>query len=163
MDWQGLPSSTELDIVRLSTKLQRTDKDLFQQRSIAALNDAQRVQVDTSFYWPPHPGGVTVGYTAPLVEFVKTTITGLSAEPMELTGYYSQSYRPGHHNFTEDFIFEPQLDSGVSSATLAALRAANIRLLYVHWGGMGGEDAIYVLGFDNQFRKLAGAPQTGRN
>ena len=32
--------------------------------------------------------------------------------------YSMQAYRPGHHNFTEDFLFEPGLDPGVSKAII---------------------------------------------
>ena len=84
-------------------------------------------------------------YTAPLLQFVETRITGLTTDPIVLTNCYSQTYGPGHHNFTEEFIFEPRLDPGVPPATLAQLNAANIQLIYVFWSG-GTNALFYALG-----------------
>ena len=104
------------------------------------------IGVDSSFYWPPYPTGPTAGYTAPLEKWVGTTITGLTPNPINLTGYFSQTYRPGHHNFTEDFLFEPGLDPGVSEATLSALEAKNIRMIFFRFPG--GPGSIKAVGFD---------------
>jgi hypothetical protein len=109
------------------------------------------VNIDIKFYWPNEPP-TAAGYTAPLVRFVETRITGLTTQPIVLTGYYSQTYRPGHHNFTEEFIFEPRLESGLPAATLAELNAANIQFLHVHLGFT--EDEINVAGLDQKMRKL---------
>ncbi len=109
------------------------------------------VTIQIKFYWPNEPPAAA-GYTAPLVRFVETRITGLTAQPIVLTGYYSQTYRPGHHNFTEEFIFEPRLEPGLSAATLAELQAANIQMLHVHLGFT--EDEINVIGLDRKMRKL---------
>ena len=108
--------------------------------------------IQTSFYWPKTPERVLI-YTAPLVQFVQTRITGLTPDPIVLTNYYSQTYGPGHHNFTEEFIFEPRLEPGLPSATLNQLAAANIRLIYVFWQG-GENTTFYVLGLDGKFRPL---------
>jgi hypothetical protein len=43
-----------------------------------------------------------------------------------------RSLRP--HNFTEEFIFEPRLEPGLSPATLAELNAANIQFIHADWG-----------------------------
>jgi hypothetical protein len=87
--------------------------------------------VETRFYWPPPPGGFTVGYTAPLSRFVQTTISGLTTEPVELHGEYSQTYRPGHHNFSETFVFEPAREQEVSQHQRDELADAGVRVLYV--------------------------------
>jgi hypothetical protein len=110
------------------------------------------VTVQTSYYWPLGPTA-SGGYTAPLVRFVETRITGLTTQPIVLTNHFSQTYRPGHHNFTEDFIFEPRLEPGLSPATLAELTAANIQLIHVWWGG-GNITVINVLGFNQTIRRL---------
>lgn len=107
--------------------------------------------IDIKFYWPNEPPAAA-GYTAPLVRFVETRITGLTTQPIVLTGYYSQTYRPGHHNFTEEFIFEPRLEPGLSEATLAELQEANVQMLHVHLGFI--EDVINVVGIDGKMRKL---------
>ena len=74
-------------------------------------------------------------------------------EPIVLRGYFSQTYRPGHHNFTEDFIFEPQLEPGLPVHLLTELRNANIHLLHVHWFG---ENSVrcHILGGEGSFRNF---------
>jgi hypothetical protein len=121
------------------------------QRVERTVDNGKGVQVVTSFFWPESPG-LAGGYTAPLVKFERTTITGLTTQPIVLSGYYSQTYRPGHHNFTEDYIFEPRLDPGTPAATLAELTAANITFLYMK-GGLAGA-AMIVAGLDGALRKL---------
>lgn len=111
------------------------------------------VTMQTSFYWPDAGDGFAAGYTAPLVRFVETRITGLTTAPILLTNYFSQTYRPGHHNFTEEFIFEPRLEPGLAAATRAELEATNIELLYLYLG-FGPEPILRVLGRDQKFRDL---------
>jgi len=114
--------------------------------------DRKGVSMTTSFYWPKPPRGATAGYTAPLVCFVQTRIAGLTSVPLTLTSYYSQTYRPGHHNFSEEFIFEPRLDPDLPEAARKELEAANIRLIYLQ---LGSEPATAkVLGLDQKFRDL---------
>ncbi len=110
------------------------------------------VTIQTSFYWPKRPDGVMI-YTAPLLQFVETRIAGLTTNPIVLTNCYSQTYGPGHHNFTEEFIFEPRLDPGVPPATIAQLNAANLQLIYVFWSG-GTNAIMWGLGLDQKFRPL---------
>jgi len=121
-----------------------------QQRTMSVAN----VTVQTSFYWPGQPGGdFLAGYTAPLIQFIETRITGLTPNPIVLTNYFSQMYRPEHHNFGEEFIFEPRLEPGLPPSVLNELNAANIQLLYVRW--LGGANAVFsLLGLDDKFRAL---------
>jgi hypothetical protein len=107
------------------------------------------IQIVTAFHWPPPPRGPTAGYTAPLVNFESTRITGLLPSPITLTNYYSQTYRPGHHNFSEEFIFEPELEPGLPASTKADLEAANIQLIYLR---LGGPEELRILGRDQKFR-----------
>jgi hypothetical protein len=97
-------------------------------RDIALPNN---VRVVTSFRWGVPPSGIVAGYTANLTKWEQTVITGLTAQPIVLTGDYSQTYRPGHHNFTESFIFEPRLDPGVPASQLAELRAQGIAAMHI--------------------------------
>jgi hypothetical protein len=121
---------------------------VLQQRTLTT----NAVTVQTSLYWPKRPDGVMI-YTAPLLQFVETRITGLTMDPIVLTNRYSQTYGPGHHNFTEEYIFEPRLDPGVPLATIAELDAKDIQLLYAYW--QGGTNAVfYALGFNGRFRPL---------
>ncbi|MFT6862180.1 MAG: hypothetical protein ACJAVK_000736 [Akkermansiaceae bacterium] len=109
-------------------------------------------QVEVNFYWPPSPGGLTAGYTAPLQKWDVTTIRGLTTTPIELRGYFSQTYRPGHHNFTEEFLFEPRLEEGLSPVTLTELEALNIKQFYLEFGG--SVPVFKAIGFANRVRNL---------
>ena len=114
--------------------------------------------ISTTFYWPEPPKGATVGYTAPLVAWKETRIEGLTSEPIVLRDYFSQTYRPHHHNFSEDFLFEPALEPGISPAILAELAAKDIRSIYVYWGGNETQSYIYVSGENGNFRPLLTKP-----
>ncbi len=107
-------------------------------------------RVRTSFYWPQPPGGITAGYTAPLHRWRETVIEGFTAQPIVLRGYWSQTYRPGHHNFSEEFIFEPRLEEGIAPAVVAELEAANVRWIHVTVGE--AVPRIAVMGIDGVYR-----------
>jgi len=72
-------------------------------------------------------------YTAPLARWVETVIKGYTTEPVVLHGWYSQTYWPKHHNFGEHFLFEPQLEPGISQQILDELRAQDIRLIHLYF------------------------------
>jgi len=135
LDWgrDGEPASTTSDQVILISSRSPDPDDLLQTRKIS---DAG-VTIETSFYWPPHPTGPTAGYTAPLIRWVQTTITGLTTLPFTLRGEYSQTYEPGHHNFSETFLFEPRLEPGLSQATLDELRSQGVDLISAVGGRFG--------------------------
>jgi hypothetical protein len=114
---------------------------------------AAGVEVVTAYWWPPAPTGPTAGYTAPLVRWEQTTITGLASQPIVLGSYWSQSYRPAHHNFGAEYIFEPRLEPGLSPAILAELAAADIVYLYV-LDQYGGDPSFLVAGADGTLRPL---------
>lgn len=109
------------------------------------------LRVETKFYWPRPPTGVVAGYTAPLVRFVETKIIGLTSQPIVLTSAFAQTYHPFHHNFTEEFVFEPRLDPGVPRALVEELSAANIQLIYLR---KGDSTTGMILGLDEKFRAL---------
>ncbi|EYF01213.1 PEP/pyruvate-binding domain-containing protein [Chondromyces apiculatus] len=110
--------------------------------------------VETSFYWPPPPTGVTAGYTAPLLKWVETRITGLTSSPIVLTGYFSQTYRPGHHNFSEEFMFEPRLEQGISAALVAELEAQGIRAIYLNGDPDGVNLQVWAVDAAGDFHAL---------
>jgi Pyruvate phosphate dikinase, AMP/ATP-binding domain len=126
-DWNGEVTSTTTDQVSLVPVRLPDPDDLLQTRTM----DDAGITIETSFYWPPVPTGPTAGYTAPLIRWVQTTITGLTAVPFTLTGDYSQTYEPGHHNFYETFLFEPRLESDLSQDTLDELRVQGIDMIVV--------------------------------
>jgi hypothetical protein len=100
-----------------------------QQRS---LTGGDGTTVSTSFYWPAEAEGAVAGYTAPAIRFVETVIDGLTSTPIVLQGEYSQTYRPEHHNFGENFLFEPALEPGIPQQQLDELTAAGVRTIHVY-------------------------------
>ena len=125
-DWTG-PTTTTTEQIRLCPCPQPHPNDILQERTFDGPNG---VSISTSFYWPPPPEGIII-YTAPLSRFVETNIEGYTTKPIILHGYYSQTYRPKHHNFGEYFIFEPQLEPGISEDILDELQAQDIRLIHI--------------------------------
>jgi hypothetical protein len=89
------------------------------------------------------PTGIVAGYTAPLVRWEETTISGLTDQPIVLEGWYSQTYRPEHHNFGEHLVFEPRLEPGVGAAVVDALDTAGARQIFVR-GSYGTGTIILV-------------------
>ncbi|WP_437815570.1 PEP/pyruvate-binding domain-containing protein [Sorangium sp. So ce1078] len=138
VDWEGTQLSVSLEAARLGAcppEGPPVEGALLQERS---LSSGSGVEVETSFYWPPYPTGPTAGYTAPLHKWVETRIEGLTSSPIVLKGYHAQTYRPAHHNFSEDFIFEPRLEPGVDPALLDELEAKDIRLIYIRTSDIPG-------------------------
>lgn len=109
--------------------------------------------IETSYWFPPPPRGATAGYTAPAIKWERTTIANLTTTPLVLTGYFSQTYAPNHHNFGGQYIFDPRLEPGVSAETAAELEAADVAYLVVI-DQDGLEDEIWALGFDGALRRL---------
>jgi hypothetical protein len=110
------------------------------------------ISVETEFYWPPEPTGPVAGYTAPLQGWVKTTILGLISQPLVLRGDYSQTYRPGHHNFFEEFLFDPHLEPDLAPDVRTELITHNIRGLVVNYG-LDPKAEIWIWGMDDVLRQ----------
>jgi len=138
------PSLADTESVLLCPVYRDQEGEILQER---AFTD-QGISITTSFYWPPLPTGPTAGYTAPLTRWHRTIIQGLTVEPIILQGDYSQTYRPGHHNFFEQFLFEPGLESGLAPQILDELYAQNIRQIYFISHPNQPSSQIVTLGFD---------------
>ncbi len=124
--------STTASRVHLWQRAEPSDDDILQERSLSS----NGVSIQTTFYYPAPPPGQTdwvadAGSTAPLKRWGRTTLQGLTAEPIVLEGYYSQTYRPEHHNFIENFLFEPRLEPGISQSILDQLKSRNIRFIHM--------------------------------
>lgn len=117
---------------------------------------AGSVKVKTSFFWPAPPNRGIGDKTAPLGRWNETVIEGFTAQPITLRGEFSQTYRPGHHNFSEEFIFEPALEEAISASVLAELEAKNVRFIYMLVNFDRSE--VQILGLDEVFRKGAVSP-----
>jgi hypothetical protein len=112
------------------------------------------VTVETSYWYPPAPTGPTSGYTAPILRWDQTTITGLTTQPIVLRGHYSQTHAPRHHNFGGEYVFEPRLEPGLPEATRLELEAANVAaIVIIDVDSQGGEDQIWALGVDGTLRR----------
>ncbi|MFT7581727.1 MAG: hypothetical protein ACI9MR_003405, partial [Myxococcota bacterium] len=157
IDYTNMSSTRMTDSVRLADCPEDTvitPQHVQVTRRGDAMMGGAAVAVETDFYYPPMPTGVIAGYTAPLAQWVETRITGLTTDPITLTSYYAQTFRPGHHNFSEDFVFEPRLDPGLTDAQKAELVTANIRLIHLAAQPYQNTGAIKVLGFDGRLREL---------
>lgn len=148
-----LDNSVTNEFVRLVICPQTNANSIPVTREVEAGGAVARVQ----FYWPGTPSGVTVGYTAPLVAWKETVLTGITSQPIVLRGYYSQTYRPQHHNFSEDFLFEPRLEPGIDPALIAELESKNIRQIWVHWEAFPEPlpSTISYIGTDGKLRSAA--------
>ena len=122
------PDPTTVDSVMLIPEPDPSPGDQLIERTFIGTNG---LVISTSYYWPPEPTGGIVIYTAPLVRYNETTIEGLTTVPVVLRGHFSQSYSPGHHNFTEQFIFDPWLERGLLPHQRVELDAQDIRLIFV--------------------------------
>ncbi len=151
----GGPSSglrfTTRNRVRLWLHTEPSDDDILQERAFSA----NGISIQTTFYYPAPPPGQSdwvadAGATAPLKRWGRTTILGLTTEPIVLQGYYSQTYRPEHHNFIENFLFEPRLEPGISQDVLDQLKSKNTRFIHMildHRPG-GNQAKIVTYGFE---------------
>lgn len=142
--------------VVLEPRRTQVDTNNLQQRTASSGNLAVRTQ----FYWPAPPGRGIIEKTAPLAQWKETRIEGLTSQPIVLRGEFSQTYRPGHHNFSEEFVFEPELEEGLPVSLLQELREANVQLIHVLFNFE--ESQMAILGVDRKFRALpAGTPGKG--
>ncbi len=126
-------STEDVWLVACADGFPLTERHLPQSRTFT---DAS-ASISTDFIWPPSPTGAVAGYTAPLDRWTATAIGGVTDESTALSGYFSQTYRPEHHNFTENFIFDPHLEEGIDPSIVAA------------WDGRGIQALIKPAGFDN--------------
>ncbi len=128
------------------------DDELLEQCSF---EDANGLSIITEFYvqWQL-PG--TLAPTS--IQFGQTRIEGLTSEPIILTGFFSQSIGGGAHLCPKYFLFEPQLEPGISQQILDELRAKDIRFIYFETGAREcrpteWEDtgpSIRLYGFDDE-------------
>lgn len=155
LDWEGALIDVSSEVVQLGAcpaDGPPVAGALLQERSLSWTSG---VAVETSFYWPPAPTGPTAGYTAPLHKWVETRIEGLTSAPIVLKGYHAQTYRPQHHNISEDFIFEPRLEPGLDPAILAELEQKGIRLIHVRTSDGGGDPAkLWTLDPEGVFHQV---------
>ena len=143
------PTNTLVDLVTLHAHEPVSPRSLRQQRRLAG----KTLTIETAFYWPPNPTGPVAGYTAPVQAWVETRLTGLVSQPIVLHSDYAQTYHPGHHNFVEDFVFDPHLEPGLDPAILAELTARNIRAV-VGQASFDQTLGLWIWGLDDRLREV---------
>jgi hypothetical protein len=144
----GALQSRSAEAVALTSRCARADFPLHLPTS-ADLSTAGGVELHVDYALSLMGG--PFDKTAPLAWFDGTRISGLTSEPLRLASEWSQSFRPGHHNFYADFLFEPALDPAVSAAQRDELRARNIRQIFA---STAAPDTVYAIGFDGTLRRL---------
>jgi hypothetical protein len=98
---------------------------------VCSLDDPNTgVAIETEFYM--HWSWSAASPTS--IQLKQTRIEGLASEPIVLTGYFSQSVGGGSHLCPKEFLFEPQLEPGISPQILDELKAKNVRLIYYTTG-----------------------------
>lgn len=69
--------------------------------------------------------------TASLGAWESTGIRGLTTTPIVLRGWFSQTFRPNHHNFDESFAFEPALDDDLTAEQRQELDAKDVQAIFL--------------------------------
>ena len=117
---------THLDQASLYTPWEPTQEETPEEFAYA---DANGLSITTRFYirWLMTGAPTTI-------QFVETRITGLTTGPIILTDYFSQSVGGGPHLCPKEFLFEPQLEPGITQDILDELAAKDIRLIYLTTG-----------------------------
>lgn len=129
-DADGLPSTTLEDDVLFEPCIPATG--VSDAVKTLEARSSSGVSIKTQFrYRAPLGGGMSYEKTFPLGSWESTEIQGLVSRPIVLKGWFSQTFRPGHHNFEESVLFEPALEEGISPEILQELDAKDIRALIV--------------------------------
>ena len=148
LGWEG-PGTTLTDTVFLVPRPVLGSGALPQERTV---QKGASIRIKTRFLWPPEPTGPTAGYTAPNIGFTETRIEGWTTEPLVLRDPAAQTYSPGHHNFTETFLFEPRLDPATTAAQRKELEVAGIQQILVDEGFEGAQ--IWLVDAMGRLRKV---------
>jgi hypothetical protein len=155
LDWLEGPQTRTEDSIRLWSSCPGTSVlEPGSMRVEKSYAGPAGLAVATAYWFPPPPRGPTAGYTAPIVKWEETTITGLASTPIVLRGYYSQTHRPAHHNFGGDYIFEPRLEAGIDPAVIQELEELDIRYLVVVDIDSPTDNRFWVAGLDGSLRRL---------
>jgi hypothetical protein len=149
-DWPGAVTSEVVVLEPGAFDAALPDVYVVQQMTVSTGD----LSVVSDYYWPMQPLSAYNDYTAPLLKWEKTTVSGITSNAFDLRGYYSQTYYPGHHNQSEEFLFEPGLEPGLSAGTLQELRDADIKMIYIHFQ-MFGPPIVKFVGFDDVVRDYA--------
>jgi hypothetical protein len=160
LDWQGVGVTTTSEEVQL---VAAPESSSLRPGTVESFANQGGIRFELAFLNSTNASSLVLGIDpnlwgtlpASLSPWLNTRITGLTPETLELRGYWSQSAKAGHKYRYAWYTFEPELEPGLSTAQLQALREKNVALIWVErevWDG--GEVKVRVLGFDGKFRAL---------
>lgn len=79
-----------------------------------------------------------------------TEIVGLTTEPICLFSCASQCYTSSHHNWCENFFFEPMFEPGISQCIVDQLHLMNVKSIELYNITYCGQPGIRYYDFDDQ-------------
>ncbi|HVH47246.1 MAG TPA: PEP/pyruvate-binding domain-containing protein [Labilithrix sp.] len=133
--WDGTLESVDHEDVLLEPCA--TDADVEAAVQTVQANGPNGLKVKTQFQY--RKAETDYDKTAILGKWVSTEITGLTSRPILLKGWFSQSFRPAHHNFDESFVFEPGLEENLPPSIAQELVAKDIQAILMHQASHFGE------------------------
>jgi hypothetical protein len=141
-------------ITRLYPLRAEAANDRLMEKSYSVPGQGQIIEIQSSYWLPEEARGDDC--RCPVLRIVESRITGFTAQPIVLHGYWSQTFNDIHSEDYQQFVFEPRLEPGLPPEQLTELAAADIMQIYVN--GNGGEDAVLmIVGFDGTVRRFSDA------
>jgi hypothetical protein len=122
--WGGRCDEVTTTTVYLTPCLPLNDDDANELPATFGEPGGVQATADYSEYWPP----VCAGCVPAIAGFRESVITNLSAEPIVLHGYFSQSVFAGHPG-PFWIALDPWLEPGLPSEQLIPLLGADVRLV----------------------------------
>jgi len=123
-------NTTSTEEAALYEPWEPTDQDILDVCSLDDPNTGVLINIQFYAHWGWGWGGPPTS-----VQIERTTIQGLTTEPIVLTGYYSQSFGGGSHLSPKNFLFEPALEPGIPQTMLDELKDRNVKYIYYTTGG----------------------------
>ena len=132
--WEGIGQTQSESVI-----LERcaTEADVAADVQTISADGPRGIKVKTQYHYLKPSGPFEK--TSSLGKWVSSEIKGLTTQPIVLKGWYAQTFRPQHHNFSEDFMFEPALEEGIAPAILQELAAKDIQALVMTNAGRHSE------------------------
>ncbi len=157
LEWDGkvtMRANEEAALVEVDDKGERPD---WWDRELEVTHGGVTVASTFSIGVPLIGGSPAFIFKTPLlVTWGQTTISGLTDQPIILSGRFSQTYYPFHHNFIETLWLEPASEPGMDPRILDQLRDQNIQFIIPENPSAfpDQESTLKVMGFDHQVRSL---------
>lgn len=119
-------------------------------RSVTVSRRGVSLRISYTLGIPKYQGSPAFIFKTPVLDrWTKTTVTGLTSSPIEISSRFAQTYAPGHHNFWEYFLLDPASDPNVDTQSLQELKNRNIRYILLFAGPEISQPEIHFIGFDH--------------